>query len=161
MAYIHPDLMGLPAYRMPEFHFQPPPQSPVAEQPIAYYQPSLTLAELILRGLLIAGVLYVGYKVFFEPDERVLHCSECGRITHTARNCPFTGDRHHFHLAVEKTGWCQCCGYSFAYTELHHYGGRADDSKGKEMCGPCHLHCGHSGDFHNFAVNPRYCRIAA
>jgi hypothetical protein len=44
---------------------------------------------------------------------------------------------------------------------LHHWGGRADDSKSKEMCIECHVHCGHNGHTRNFAINPRYCRLAA
>jgi hypothetical protein len=39
--------------------------------------------------------------------------------------------------------------------------GRGDSWKGKEMCAPCHFHCGHNGDWYNFPVNPRYCRLAA
>jgi hypothetical protein len=42
----------------------------------------------------------------------------------------------------EKTGWCECCGYQFPKTQLHHFGGRADNSKAKEMCRPCHFSAG-------------------
>jgi hypothetical protein len=37
----------------------------------------------------------------------------------------------------------------------------ADDSKSMEMCHECHLHCGHNGHTQNFAIRPRYCRLAA
>lgn len=120
-----------------------------------------TLGQIILGGLVVFGVGYVLYKVLFEPQKRPLHCSECGRTSHSARNCPFTGDRRRFPSSAEKTGWCECCGSRFSKTQLHHYGGRGDDSKSMEMCHECHVHCGHNGHTQNFAIKPRYCRIAA
>lgn len=42
-----------------------------------------------------------------------------------------------------------------------HYAGRGDDSKGMEICLPCHLHCGHEGHFQNFAIRPKFCRNVA
>jgi hypothetical protein len=63
-------------------------------------------------------------------------------------------------LTIEKTGTCTCCKKRFRYTEAHHYAGRGVE-RGREMCGPCHFHCGHNGDWYNFPINPRYCRLAA
>ena len=130
--------------------------------PIAHIAPqSPTLGQIILGGLVLVGVGYVAYKIIVGPQERRLHCSECGRASHTARNCPFTGARRRFSSSAEKTGWCECCGDWFPRTQLHHYGGRADDSKAMEMCQECHVHCGHDGHTRYFAIKPRYCRVAA
>lgn len=40
------------------------------------------------------------------------------------------------------------------------YAGRGVE-RGREMCGPCHFHCGHDSEWYNFPVNNRYCRLAA
>ena len=69
---------------------------------------SPTLGQIILGGLILFGVGSVAYKVLFEPQKRPLRCSECGRTSHTARNCPFTGERRRFSCSAEKTGWCEC-----------------------------------------------------
>lgn len=124
-----------------------------------------TFGEIIVDvlGKLVAvvfgcAVVYAGWEMLFGTEKRVMHCSECGRANHTARDCPFTGQRTR--LAFEKMGMCGCCGGRFRYTELHHYAGRGEE-RGKEMCGPCHFHCGHGGDWYNFPINPRYCRLDA
>jgi hypothetical protein len=104
------------------------------------------------------AVVYAGCELLFRTEKGILHCSACGRTGHTARKCPLTGERTR--LNIEKTGICACCGGRFRYTELHHYAGRGEQ-RGKEMCAPCHFHCGHSGDWFNSPVNPRYCRLAA
>jgi hypothetical protein len=114
--------------------------------------------KLVVVGI-GSAVVYVGCEMLFGTEKRFLHCSECGRTTHTARNCPLTGPRTR--LAIVKTGNCACCGGRYRHTEGHHFGGRGDASKGKEMCAPCHFHCGHNGDWYNSPVNPRYCRLAA
>lgn len=92
-----------------------------------------------------------------DGETQVRRCSICDRLNHDARNCPFDGRRER--LYVVKTGRCECCGRRVGMTEGHHYGGRGDGSKGKELCGPCHLHCGHGGNFRNLGINPRYCRL--
>jgi hypothetical protein len=131
-----------------------------AEQPPVVYIPP-TLGEIIFGGLMLLAAGYVGYKIFFQPQKSKRRCSQCGRPSHTAASCPFVGRRHRFSSAIEKTGWCECCSDWFPNTQLHHWGGRADDSKSKEMCIECHVHCGHNGHTRNFAINPRYCRLAA
>jgi len=109
-----------------------------------------------------AGALgiYLAYQAF-KPEPVQRRCSECGRTSHTAMSCPYTGPRRAISSSVPKTGWCECCNRRFRRTQHHHYGGRADPYKSKEMCLSCHLHCGHDGDFFNFAINPRYCRLVA
>jgi hypothetical protein len=127
--------------------FQPPPPP--------------SLIEIIAKTLALAAAGYVFYKLFFEPEPQQRRCSACGSKSHNIARCPHVGERQHFSSDFEKTGWCECCGYQFPKTQLHHYGGRADNSKAKEMCRPCHLHCGHGGHWGNFAINPRSCRVAA
>ena len=62
--------------------------------PIAQTAPQLSLAQINAGGRsAFSGVGYVAYKIIVGPQERRLHCSECGRASHTARNCPFTGER--------------------------------------------------------------------
>lgn len=151
------------AEQLPQFSFsQLQDVTPPEPRPVAYVTPqSLTLGQIVIGGLVLCGIGYIAYKVFFEQEERPRHCSECGRTSHTARNCPFSGVRRRFSSSVEKTGWCECCDNWFPKTQLHHYGGRADDSKAMEMCHECHVHCGHNGHTQNFATKPRYCRFAA
>jgi hypothetical protein len=147
----------------PQFDLSQRPGVRAAGQPASVQnvpQPP-TLGQIILSGLVLFGVGYIAYKVLFEPKRSSLHCSECGRTSHTARNCPFTGERRRVSSSAEKTGQCECCCGWFRKTQLHHYRGRADDSKSMEMCHECHLHCGHNGHTQNFAIRPRYCRLAA
>jgi hypothetical protein len=134
-----------------------PERPPVAHSTLQ--QP--TFGQMVLGGLVLLGVGYIAYKVLFQSENRTRHCSECGRKSHTARGCPFILDRRRFASSVEKTGWCECCSRWFPKTQLHHYGGRADDSKAMEMCHECHVHCGHNGHTQNLATKPRYCRVAA
>lgn len=150
---------------------QPSVSSP-PDQPIDFdfsqfapYQQSFvnrrpTLWE-VLAGAALLGLGAYGLYKLCEPAPRRGRCSACGSKSHNVARCPHLGERQCFSWDFEKTGWCECCGYYFHKTQLHHFGGRADNSKAKEMCGPCHLRCGHRGHFGNFAVNPRYCRIAA
>jgi len=147
------------------FYTQVPRYAPVAWQPVPVGFPQPTFGEIILDVLgklvvVAAGgaVVYGVYKLL-EPDKRVIHCSACGGANHRADSCPMTGRR--VRLNIEKIGVCECCGGRFRYTEAHHYAGRGDGARGKEMCGPCHFHCGHGGDWNNFPINPRYCRLAA
>ena len=49
------------------------------------------------------------------------------------------------------------CGEGKNVNEI--YAGPANGNKGREMCGTCHLICGHGGHWQNMAVNPRYCRL--
>jgi hypothetical protein len=154
------------------FIYQRPNPFYVPEQPVfvdlsqlaLYQQPVVntlpTLGQFLAGAALVALGGYVLYKLCdTEPQRR--RCSACGSKSHNVARCPHVGDRQHFSSEFEKTGWCECCGHRFPKTQLHHYGGRADDGKAKEMCRPCHLHCGHSGHWGNFAINPRYCRRAA
>lgn len=138
---------------VPRFAFPSHLQSPVAstEQP--------SWLEIVAKVLLVAGTGYLVYKALEAPKVR-RYCSGCGRGGHNARNCPYTGERRAFSTDVVKTGWCECCGYWFAKTHLHHWRGRADDSRSMEMCPECHVQCGHDGHTRNFAIKPRYCRVA-
>jgi hypothetical protein len=124
------------------------------------YVPQPTWGQVVGRVLLIAGAGYLLYKALETPKAK-RRCSECGRTSHIASNCPYVGERRPFSSVVVKTGWCECCGYRFSKTQLHHWGGRADDSRPMEMCGGCHIHCGHNGHTQSFAIKPRYCRLAA
>jgi len=136
------------------------PEQPVCvgfSQSAPYQQPVNT--QFLMGAVLAALGGYALYKLCeTEPQRR--RCSGCGSKSHNVARCPHVGDRQHFSSEVEKTGWCKCCGHQFPKTQLHHYGGRADNGKAKEMCRPCHLHCGHSGHWGKFAINPRYCRLA-
>ncbi len=102
----------------------------------------------------LAGVALYALADDRKPKRR---CSVCDRKNHDARNCPFIGKRQT--LRIKKTGVCRCCGRRPRKTVGHHYGGRGDGSKGKEMCIPCHQHCGHDGNHRKFAINPRVCRL--
>lgn len=119
-----------------------------------------TVGEVLAGAALLALGGYALYKIC-EPEPRQRRCSACGSRSHNAARCPHLGERQHFSSQFEKTGSCECCGYSFRKTQLHHYGGRGDNSKAKEMCRSCHLYCGHGGHWVNFAINPRYCRREA
>jgi len=142
-----------PYFTQPQVQFAPDLQMPVAPA----HEPSWL--EVAGRVLLLFGAGYLLYKALETPKAK-RRCSECGRTNHDARKCPYTGQRRNFPSEVVKTGWCECCGYWFAQTQLHHWGGRADDSRSMEMCIECHVHCGHNGHTQNFAIKPRYCRVA-
>jgi hypothetical protein len=157
---------GQTLYYIPPEQFDPMrlqvvvgPQTPQ----IQLQQPKLgELIVDVLGKLMVVGfgcaIAYAGCEMLFGTEKRVMHCSGCGSANHTVRNCPFTGQRTR--LAIEKTGMCGCCGGRFRSTQLHHFAGRGEE-RGKEMCGPCHFHCGHGGDWLNFPINPRYCRLDA
>jgi hypothetical protein len=157
---------GRTLFEIPREQFYPPYWQTGVALPTRDIQPQHSsgvnqivdaLGKIVVGGLAVAG-LFAGCELLFGSEKRVMHCSECGREGHTARYCPLTGQRTR--LRIIKTGGCKCCGGSFKSTELHHYAGRGED-RGKEMCAPCHLHCGHGGDWFNFPINPRYCRLAA
>ena len=122
-------------------------------------QPS-RLIQFLFWGVAAALAIY-GLPQTFSTEPSKRRCSKCLRTSHTVRNCPFVGNRRPIRAWVKKTGWCQCCGRRSRKTQLHHYGGRANPDKYKEMCRPCHLHCGHDGDYHNFAINPHQCWLVA
>jgi hypothetical protein len=152
-----------------EFYNLPEQNDPIQWQ-IAVPQPAPQVQfEQVPIGRVIANVLgavaVVGFgfmtaaaigALLFGEEERVLHCSVCDSTSHTARNCPITGPR--VRLKMEKTGDCGCCGRRFASTQLHHYAGRGLE-RGREMCLPCHLHCGHGGHWKIAPTNPQYCRL--
>jgi|ERR1035437_7571762 hypothetical protein len=115
------------------------------------------LGKLLAFGV-VAAVALSGYDMLFGDGNTVRRCLGCGKTGHTARNCPVIGPRTR--LTIEKIGVCECCGGGFSYTEAHHYAGRGVD-RGKEMCVPCHFHCGHDGYWDNSPINPRYCRLAS
>jgi hypothetical protein len=119
-----------------------------------------TLPDWLILGACVFVAGFALHKLC-EPDQRPRRCSGCDSASHTSATCPHIGERHHFLSDIEKIGECQCCGGRFPKTQLHHYGGRGDNSKAKEMCLLCHVQCGHEGHFHNKAINPYYCRRAA
>ena len=150
-------------YYIPPQQFDPTQWfSAVAQVPQIWPQPSLAeiivdiLGRLVVVGAM-AAVVYAGCELLFGEEKSVARCSKCGRA-HTTRSCPMTGERTR--LRIEKTGFCSCCRGRFSYTEGHHYAGRGVE-KGREMCGPCHFHCGHDRAWNNYPINPRYCRLAA
>jgi hypothetical protein len=134
-----------------------PPSFTFQQMPV---QPLISGKALFWGTVGIFGVAYLLSKAF-EPTPIRRRCSQCRRTSHTAWNCPFIGERRPFSSSVQKTGNCKCCGRRSRKTQLHHYGGRADDSRWMEMCHPCHVYCGHNGHTQNFAVKPQYCRVAA
>lgn len=152
-----------------QYPFDPPLKqwpwaTAVTPLPPTQFQPltgSAMLADLAdLAGkLLILGIagaaLYAAGEAIFGTQKRVVYCCKCNRPNHTARNCPIAGKRTR--LNIEKTGVCSCCNRRVRYTEGHHYAGRAV-KRGREMCAPCHLHCGHGGVW-GPPINPRFCRL--
>src|SRR5689334_20243407 len=103
----------MPYYNPPE-QYDPRLWQAAASLPVPQIQlQQPTFGELIvdlLGKLVVVGigcvVVYAGCELLFGSEKRVMHCSECGRANHTARNCPFTGPRTR--LAMEKTGICAC-----------------------------------------------------
>ena len=150
-------------YYIPPQQFEPTQRfGAVAQVPQIRPQPSLAeiivdiLGKLVVAGA-VGAVVYAGWELLFGEEKPVARCSKCGRA-HATRRCPMTGERTR--LRIEKTGFCSCCGGRFSYTEGHHYAGRGVE-KGREMCGPCHFHCGHDRAWNNYPINPRYCRLVA
>ena len=103
-----------------------------------------------------AGLIALLTGAFDTPTQR--RCGTCGRAGHDTRTCSQSPAKR-VRLRIAKTGWCSCCNRRFPRTEAHHYAGPADGTKGREMCGSCHLVCGHGGDWQNMGTNPRYCRL--
>lgn len=125
-----------------------PAQFPV--QPGINWEALLSIAGVVATGLLVAKA--------FERPTPARRCSICDRVGHDARTCSQDPAKR-VRLRMVKTGWCSCCKRRFRRTEAHHYAGPANGNKGREMCGTCHLVCGHDGDYRNMALNPRYCRL--
>jgi hypothetical protein len=125
-----------------------PAQFPVL--PGINWEALLSIAGVIAAGLLVA-------KAFASPTS-AHRCSICDRVGHDARTCSQDPAKR-ARLRIVKTRWCSCCKRRYRRTEAHHYAGPANGNKGREMCGTCHLVCGHAGDYRNMAVNPRYCRL--
>jgi hypothetical protein len=132
--------------RTPYF-WTPPAQVPV-QQNFAW-EPLLWTAGAVGLAVLVA-------KAFDSPASR--RCGTCGKTGHDTRNC-YQNPAKRVRLRIKKTGRCSCCNRRTRRTEAHHYAGPADGAKGREMCGDCHLDCGHGGDWQNMAINPRYCRL--
>lgn len=126
-----------------------PSGMPVVQQGIAW-EPLLWTAGAVALALLVAKA--------FESPGPVRRCGICDRAGHDARTCSQDPAKR-VRLQMVKTGRCSCCKSRFRRTEAHHYAGPAEGNKGREMCGTCHLVCGHGGDYRNMAVNPRYCRL--
>jgi|HubBroStandDraft_6_1064221.scaffolds.fasta_scaffold80563_2 hypothetical protein len=111
-------------------------------------------------ALLLGGLAFVGLVALTsdsEPKKR--YCGACGRAGHQRKNCPYTGARAHFSRSMPKSRRCQCCGQSRYETQRHHPRGRADASDLLDVCGDCHIVCGHDGHYQNPARKPRVCRI--
>jgi hypothetical protein len=111
-------------------------------------------------ALFVGGLAFVGLIAFAsdnEPKQRC--CGACGRAGHQHNNCPYTGQRAHFSRSVPRSRRCQCCGQSRYETQRHHPRGRADASDGLDVCGDCHVVCGHGGHYQNPARKPYVCRI--
>ena len=131
-------------------HFWTLPAAPVPVQPGISWEPLLWTAGAI-------GVVALVKAVFDSPTP-ARRCGTCGKTGHNTQTCSQNPEKR-VPLRISKTGRCSCCKRRFPRTEAHHYGGPADGTKGREMCGTCHLVCGHGGDWRNMAVNPRYCRL--
>lgn len=129
----------------------------IVEQTQMQQNPLAAVLAGIGKGIAVGVLLGVGAaalgSVFGEDDTAR---DEARR--RRARNRGLNGPR--VKLSIEKTGTCTCCSRQSRYTEVHHYAGRAVP-RGREMCAPCHFHCGHNGHWNNDAVNPRSCRLAA
>lgn len=126
-----------------------PPAQPVAIQPKINWGPLFWTAVGI-------GTVALPTGAFDGPAPR--RYGTCGKTGHDTRLCSQNASKR-ARLRIAKTGWCSCCNQRFQRTEAHHYAGPADGNKGREMCGTCHLICGHGGHWQNMAVNPRYCRL--
>lgn len=135
-------------YRQPELWTLPVQAASVPVQEEFSWKPLL-----ITAGIFTAAVLFA--KALESPALR--RCGTCGKAGHDTRTCS-QNSANRVRLRIKKTGWCSCCNRRFRRTEAHHYAGPADGNKGREMCGTCHLVCGHGGDWKNMGINPRYCR---
>jgi hypothetical protein len=118
-------------------------------------QGEIPWGALLLGGLAVVGLVALTSEG--EPKKR--YCCACGRVGHNRNNCPCTEPRAHFSQSVPKSRRCQCCGQYRYETQRHHPRGRADASDRLDLCGDCHLECGHDGHFQNPARKPQVCRI--
>lgn len=103
--------------------------------PPAPVQQGIDLGAVLLTPGTVALVAYAA-GAFDTPAER--RCGTCGRAGHDTRTCSQNPAKR-VKLRIVKTGWCSCCDRKFQRTEAQHYAGPADGSKGREMCGTCHL----------------------
>jgi hypothetical protein len=144
------------------------PDGPTFSEPDAHVLDSAARAQLVPVQqefswgplLLTAGAVGIAVLVAkaFETPAPVRRCGTCGKVGHDTRTCSQNAAKR-VRLRIAKTGWCSCCHRRFRRTEAHHYAGPADGTKGLEMCGTCHLVCGHGGDWQNMGINPRYCKL--
>jgi hypothetical protein len=137
-----------PFQQQPVFGTVPPMQAMLPRE--FSWKPLLLTAGAFSLAVLVAKA--------FENPAPVRRCGTCGKNGHDTRNC-LQNPAKRVRLRMKKTGRCTCCNRRSRNTEAHHYAGPADGNKGREMCGSCHLHCGHCGDYRNMAINPRYCRL--
>ena len=134
--------------RTPMYWTPPPAQFGPVQQEFSW-TPLLLTAGAVGLAVLVARALE-------SPAPR--RCGTCGKAGHDTRSCSQNPAKR-VRLRIKKTGRCSCCKRRFRRTEAHHYAGPADGNKGREMCGTCHLVCGHGGDWQNMGINPRYCRL--
>lgn len=112
-------------------------------------------AILIGGGLALVGL----FALTSDNESKKRYCGAFGREGHNRNNCPYTGPRANLSQLAPKSCRCQCCGRSRYETQRHHPRGRADASDRLDMCGDCHIECGHDGHYQNPARKPRVCRI--
>jgi hypothetical protein len=136
------------------------PSTPVYYVPVPPLALMYAPQQIAWGPLLLAAAAGLGVAAlcgaFDDPAPR--RCGTCGKSGHDTRTCRQNASKR-VPLCIVKTGWCTCCNRRFERTEGHHYAGPADGTKGREMCGTCHLVCGHDGHWQNMARNPRYCRL--
>lgn len=139
------------------------PQFVPAARPV--YAPATKPIAAPERSLIPFGIILGGLAIFFglscllasPEDKPERRCTGCGGTGHDQRTCSHTGERRHFSRSIPRNKRCECCGkYGYAI-QRHHPRGRADDSDWLDVCGDCHLHCCHKGDFNNLATKPRVC----
>jgi hypothetical protein len=143
-----PQPYGLSSSAIPEKWTTAPDVWPVGQAGIPW-------GALLLGGLAVVGIALLTSKS--EPKPR--YCGACGRRGHTRTNCPYAGPRVNFSRSIPKSRRCECCGQSRYETQRHHPRGRANASDRLDLCGDCHIHCGHDGDYQKSARRPRVCRI--
>lgn len=143
MAIVQNNMLFSP--RTPQYWTHPPP-APVQE--------GIDWGAVLLTAGAVSLVAYAA-GAFDTPTRR---CGMCGRAGHDTRTCSQNPAKR-ARLRITKTGNCSCCKRRFPRTEAHHYAGPANGTEGREMCGTCHLVCGHGGHWQNMGSNPRYCRL--
>lgn len=111
-------------------------------------------------ALLLGGLAFVGLVALTPNDEpKKRYCGACGRAGHNRSKCPYSGPRAHFSRSIPTNRRCECCGQSRYETQRHHPRGRADGSDRLDLCGDCHIECGHNGHYQNPARKPHVCRV--